>query len=103
MTYISATATEEAGDSLKLLSNAMRNFCRSIELCDFYLRGYYGLKLVNYISNHPSKPYNQSNKITDNNAPITSPKQNIQQARKSLLRHRRRHRAANSILCTAPQ
>jgi len=24
----------------------MRHFCRSIELCDDYLRGYYGLKLV---------------------------------------------------------
>ncbi len=24
----------------------MRRFCRSIELCDDYLRGYYGLKLV---------------------------------------------------------
>lgn len=46
MTYISANATEEAGDQLKLLSEAMRNFCRSIELCDYYLRGYYGLKLV---------------------------------------------------------
>jgi hypothetical protein len=24
----------------------MRRFCRSVELCDDYLRGYYGLKLV---------------------------------------------------------
>lgn len=28
------------------LMDAMRRFCRSIELCDGYLRGYYGLKIV---------------------------------------------------------
>lgn len=36
----------EGGDQLKTLSESMRRFCRSIELCDNYLRGYYGLKLV---------------------------------------------------------
>ena len=36
----------EGAEQLKLLSEAMRRFCRSIELCDDYLRGYYGLKLV---------------------------------------------------------
>ncbi|KAI9831269.1 MAG: hypothetical protein M1826_003708 [Phylliscum demangeonii] len=30
----------------RLLVDSMRWFCRSIELCDDYLRGYYGLKLV---------------------------------------------------------
>lgn len=45
-TVLSANATENAGDTLKLLSEAMRRFCRSIELCDDYLRGYYGLKLT---------------------------------------------------------
>lgn len=30
----------------KYLSESLRRFCRSIELCDNYLRGYYGLKLV---------------------------------------------------------
>ena len=30
----------------KLLAESIRRFCRSIELCDGYLRGYYGLKLV---------------------------------------------------------
>lgn len=36
------------GDSSadKYLAEALRRFCRSIELCDDYLRGYYGLKLV---------------------------------------------------------
>ena len=31
---------------LRLEARSMRSFCRSIELCDDYLRGYYGLKLV---------------------------------------------------------
>ncbi len=37
-----------AGDSSadKYLGDALSRFCRSIELCDDYLRGYYGLKLV---------------------------------------------------------
>lgn len=34
------------GDLLGNLSESMRRFCRSIELCENYLRGYYGLKLV---------------------------------------------------------
>lgn len=31
---------------LRGLSEAMRRYCRSIELCNNFLRGYYGLKLV---------------------------------------------------------
>lgn len=36
----------------------MRHFCRSIELCDDYLRGYYGLKLVsrNYLCHATEVP-----------------------------------------------
>ncbi|CAD6503209.1 BgTH12-02877 [Blumeria graminis f. sp. triticale] len=33
-------------DEVKLLQDSIARFCRSIELCDDYLRGYYGLKLV---------------------------------------------------------
>lgn len=44
--YLSAGRTESGGDQLKALSESMRRFCRSVELCDDYLRGYYGLKLV---------------------------------------------------------
>lgn len=45
--YISAIASNSAdGNSLKTLSESMRRFSRSIELCDNYLRGYYGLKLT---------------------------------------------------------
>ena len=43
--YISAVSSNETADS-KTLAEAMRRFCRSVELCDDYLRGYYGLKLV---------------------------------------------------------
>lgn len=47
--YLSATASssnDSDGNTLKGLSESMRRFCRSIELCDDYLRGYYGLKLT---------------------------------------------------------
>jgi hypothetical protein len=41
---MAATASESGAD--KYLTESLRRFCRSIELCDDYLRGYYGLKLV---------------------------------------------------------
>ncbi|KAK8218575.1 tetratricopeptide repeat domain-containing protein [Phyllosticta capitalensis] len=45
--YISATAAgSNEANALKQLCESMRRFCRSIELCDNYLRGYYGLKLT---------------------------------------------------------
>lgn len=34
--------------SRRYLAESLKRFCRSIELCDDYLRGYYGLKLVSY-------------------------------------------------------
>lgn len=37
---------QEGGDQLKAFSESMRRFCRSIELCDDYLRGYYGLRVT---------------------------------------------------------
>ncbi|KAJ8120563.1 hypothetical protein ONZ43_g2757 [Nemania bipapillata] len=33
-------------DAPKRLTEALKRFCRSVELCDNYLRGYYGLKLT---------------------------------------------------------
>lgn len=36
----------ESGEQVRGLGEAMRRFCRSVELCDDYLRGYYGLQLV---------------------------------------------------------
>ncbi|KAL1303805.1 hypothetical protein AAFC00_000268 [Neodothiora populina] len=41
-----ATSTTSGADALKLLSNSMRHFCRSLELCEDYLRAYYGLKIT---------------------------------------------------------
>jgi tetratricopeptide (TPR) repeat protein len=46
--YMAASANEAAAD--KYLAESMRRFCRSIELCDDYLRGYYGLKLVGILT-----------------------------------------------------
>ncbi|KAH6672852.1 putative TPR repeat protein oca3 [Halenospora varia] len=42
--YVAASASE--GGAERHLSESMRRFCRSIELCDDYLRGYYGLKIT---------------------------------------------------------
>lgn len=42
--YIASEAGETGAE--RLLSESVRRYCRSIELCDDYLRGYYGLKLV---------------------------------------------------------
>lgn len=51
MLYISAlNSSSNDQASLKLLVRALKTFCRSIELCDNYLRGFYGLKLVSPIN-----------------------------------------------------
>lgn len=36
----------KTSDAPKRLPEALKRFCRSVELCDNYLRGYYGLKSV---------------------------------------------------------
>ncbi|KAI4161874.1 MAG: hypothetical protein LQ342_004565 [Letrouitia transgressa] len=41
--YISAASTS---DPAPMLTESVRRFCRSIELCDGYIRGYYGLKVA---------------------------------------------------------
>ncbi|KAF7514191.1 hypothetical protein GJ744_004516 [Endocarpon pusillum] len=43
-----AAGTESAQATQKLLADAVRRFSRSIELCDGYLRGYYGLKIASH-------------------------------------------------------
>ena len=43
--YISATSSSDS-TATKILAESLRRFCRSIELCDDYLRGFYGLKMV---------------------------------------------------------
>jgi hypothetical protein len=45
--YMAASASSaESSPQNKQLAESLKRFCRSIELCDDYLRGYYGLKLV---------------------------------------------------------
>lgn len=45
--YMAATATQSNdATAAKQLAEATKRFCRSVELCDDYLRGYYGLRLV---------------------------------------------------------
>jgi len=44
--YVSIASSSDEAAILKNLSESMRRFCRSIELCNDYLRGYYGLKLT---------------------------------------------------------
>jgi tetratricopeptide (TPR) repeat protein len=40
------TAYIAAGNDAEALADAVRYFCRSVELCEWYLRGWYGLRLV---------------------------------------------------------
>jgi len=42
--YMAASSSDSGVD--KYLAESLRRFCRSIELCDDYLRGYYGLKMT---------------------------------------------------------
>jgi tetratricopeptide (TPR) repeat protein len=42
--YMAAAGGDVAAE--KSLAESLRRFSRSVELCDDYLRGYYGLKLV---------------------------------------------------------
>ncbi|KAF2221508.1 tetratricopeptide repeat domain-containing protein [Elsinoe ampelina] len=44
-----AQSVEANGEKTRLVSQSLRRYCRAIELCDDYLRGYYGLKLVSAI------------------------------------------------------
>ena len=46
--YTSGLAVQPPNESHmeRKLIDAMRSFCRSVELCEDYLRGFYGLKLV---------------------------------------------------------
>ena len=41
-----AAKTGDQNESPRQLAEALKRFCRSVELCDDYLRGYYGLKTV---------------------------------------------------------
>jgi hypothetical protein len=47
--YLSADRLEGEAQR-KALAESMKRFCRSLELCDNYLRGFYGLKLVSMLA-----------------------------------------------------
>lgn len=49
---MAATAPGASVAYQKCMAEAIKRFSRSIELCDDYLRGYYGLKLVSW----PTRP-----------------------------------------------
>ena len=80
--YLAASRMDAGEEQLKSLSDSMRRFCRSIELCDDYLRGYYGLKLVR--DSFQSTKDRFRSLLTKNRLPVVSSK--CCQAPKSLLR-----------------
>lgn len=45
---LAATSSGDERTQERVLAEAVRRFCRSIELCEGYLRGYYGLKMVSW-------------------------------------------------------
>ncbi|KAJ9191074.1 hypothetical protein DTO164E3_9028 [Paecilomyces variotii] len=67
--YIAAISThaDSEEDQQRLLVNSFRQFCRSVELCDDYLRGFYGIKVTSsYLLDHYlQKPDNKSGKGND--------------------------------------
>ncbi|KAI9729066.1 MAG: hypothetical protein M1828_000151 [Chrysothrix sp. TS-e1954] len=46
--YVATTTTQASSEAamLKGLVRALKSYCRSVELCDDYLRGFYGLKMT---------------------------------------------------------
>jgi len=85
--YLSATASSSNGSdghTLKGLLESMRRFCRSIELCDDYLRGYYGLKLVSphrpslYPIPNPNSPIRRLTPLLDNETALISSSRSLQ-------------------------
>lgn len=55
-----SSGSEGAETTHVLLTDAVRRFSRSVELCDDYLRGYYGLKLVNNPARHLCRKLRQT-------------------------------------------
>jgi hypothetical protein len=44
--YTTADFKANAAELSRVISESMRRYLRSVELCENYLKGYYGLKLV---------------------------------------------------------
>ncbi|KAL1845599.1 Inositol phosphatase SIW14 [Paecilomyces lecythidis] len=64
--YISALSThaDAQEDQQRLVVDSFRQFCRSVELCDDYLRGFYGIKVTSsfLLDNHLQKGDNKVGK-----------------------------------------
>lgn len=54
--FVCSSSSSE-GDSARLAGKSVQHFCRSIELCDDYLRGLYGLILVRLARGRESFSY----------------------------------------------
>lgn len=58
---MAATATATTESPARYLAESVKRFCRSVELCDDYLRGYYGLKKVtDQLLSEPGKSKKQT-------------------------------------------
>ncbi|OAX84323.1 hypothetical protein ACJ72_01321 [Emergomyces africanus] len=68
--YVSSISSDNQETTMKLLADSVRRFCRSIELCDDYLRGYYGLKLsTSRLLDKLSAKVTTQSKSSDDNLP----------------------------------
>ncbi|KAI1818050.1 tetratricopeptide [Poronia punctata] len=71
----------KTSDAPKRLAEALKRFCRSVELCDDYLRGYYGLKLTTQqLLKEPSGKASKQVESEDWSLPEVSTLQKLDQA-----------------------
>ncbi|KAI4244503.1 MAG: hypothetical protein L6R40_002970 [Gallowayella cf. fulva] len=95
--YISAASSQ---DQINTLAESVRRFCRSIELCDGYLRGSYGLKLASEklmgLLETSTKQDSQGNQ--DDQLPVPSVKtlQKLRESATSVLAETARQAGGNS-------
>ncbi|KAL2143701.1 hypothetical protein VTI28DRAFT_10131 [Corynascus sepedonium] len=94
--YMAAIAPGVANGSYqKCMAEAIKRFSRSIELCDDYLRGYYGLKLVTKkLLEENAKPTKQTNE-SDFALPDTNTIERLNELATAKLSEIIRHSAAN--------
>lgn len=94
--YMAASTTE--GSAAKYLAESIKRFSRSIELCDDYLRGYYGLKLATgkVLKDSPKESAKQDN--GDFSLPSTQTTEKLNElATKKLAEIVRRNNAGESL------
>ncbi|KAF2972575.1 hypothetical protein GQX73_g982 [Xylaria multiplex] len=71
----------KTSDASKRLTEALKRFCRSVELCDNYLRGYYGLKLtVQQLLSEPSPKASKQTESEEWAIPASSTLQKLDEA-----------------------